>query len=183
MWTSRPPAAWCSCTRRPEHAASARPSATLLACLSPPFLASQRLPPASPLPFLLPPPDYLPSPLDVDNFALDLKKDEDRVLLPCSRCPAQLSVGRQRSRTGSMTMCLWPAQPPALDGACRMCGRSFKGAALKLPRFAMTSLRACRAVPRLQEGAAGGSGVQAGGGALRAAHLHAHLLRSASAPC
>jgi len=29
--------------------------------------------------------DYLPSPLDVNNFALDLDKSEEKVLLPCSR--------------------------------------------------------------------------------------------------
>ena len=29
--------------------------------------------------------DYLPSPLDVNNFAFDLDKSEDKVLLPCSR--------------------------------------------------------------------------------------------------
>jgi hypothetical protein len=30
--------------------------------------------------------DYLPSPLDVNNFALDLGKAEEKTLLPCSRC-------------------------------------------------------------------------------------------------
>lgn len=32
--------------------------------------------------------DFLPSPLDVNNFALDLDKSEEKVLLPCSRCAA-----------------------------------------------------------------------------------------------
>lgn len=37
---------------------------------------------------IIPPADYLPSPLDVNNFALDLDKDEEKVLLPCSRWAA-----------------------------------------------------------------------------------------------
>ena len=30
--------------------------------------------------------DYLPCPIDVTNYALDLEKEEERLALPCSRC-------------------------------------------------------------------------------------------------
>lgn len=73
----------------------------LPACSAPrlsalPINTRTRTPPPPPLPSctrirtlcpLASPPtaDYLPSPLDVNNFALDLDKGEERVLLPCSK--------------------------------------------------------------------------------------------------
>ncbi|PRW60865.1 elongation factor G- mitochondrial isoform A [Chlorella sorokiniana] len=49
--------------------------------------------------------DYLPSPLDVNNFALDLDKEEEKVLLPCSRSGplVALAFKLEEGRFGQLT--------------------------------------------------------------------------------
>lgn len=49
--------------------------------------------------------DYLPSPLDVNNWALDLDKQEERVLLPCSRSGplVALAFKLEEGRFGQLT--------------------------------------------------------------------------------
>ncbi|EFN59906.1 hypothetical protein CHLNCDRAFT_56440 [Chlorella variabilis] len=49
--------------------------------------------------------DYLPSPLDVNNFALDLDKGEERVLLPCSKTGplVALAFKLEEGRFGQLT--------------------------------------------------------------------------------
>jgi hypothetical protein len=136
--------------------------------------------------------DYLPSPLDVDNFALDLERGEEKVLLPCSRwAPAQLREPAQyrhvcSNLTTSCSACLsakpLPGGSQTPSGPLeRGCGRQACSRTAMLTLLPSALMCAPPALHFTQEGAAGGLGLQAGGGPLRPAHLHAHLLGWAAA--
>lgn len=118
----------------------------LPACSAPrlsalPINTRTRTPPPPPLPSctrirtlcpLASPPtaDYLPSPLDVNNFALDLDKGEERVLLPCSMRAGRPGRGAMRWLWGA---CI---HLPASQGIhIRVFTTAFRSTPLSVRRF------------------------------------------------